>query len=275
MGHIPPATGVDTATCAAESANAGVLERASNIDDISTFHVPFGNANTTEDDLPFDKLQPRRMALDQFDVLKLLGSGASGRVFLVNDKLSGQLYALKMVCKKGLTDKRLQSVIDEQRAMIGLFGVPHVVQLVASWHDTSNFYFLMPYYEGGDLASQLAGATPWEADRVKCTMAMLIPAMHAIHAKGVAHRDLKLTSILLTRDGRPVIGGFGSCLLPDSEDQPSTSTDRVGSSMFWAPEQWRGRAHGQPVDIYALGVAMYKLLTGKVYNLTRFRFDSC
>lgn len=204
------------------------------------------------------------MSMNQFDTIKLLGHGSSSKLYLVKDKLSEKLYALKVVRKRGLTDKALGSVLAEQQAMIMMAGTPYIVQLLASWHDTKNFYMLMPYYPAGDLASQLKLTELWDPVRVRFIVAMLSRALYAIHAKGITHRGIELSSVLMAEDGCIALGGFRSCLLPDIDGKPRQSKDIAGSSLFWSPEQWRGLWHGQGVDVFGFGIIMYRLSTGRV-----------
>jgi eukaryotic-like serine/threonine-protein kinase len=141
---------------------------------------------------------------------------------------------------------------------------PNIVQIYEIGEHHGQPYFVLEFIEGGTLVERVA-RHPLSARETASLTAMLARAIHASHQAGIVHRDLKPPNILLTADGTPKISDFGLAKQLDAENVRTRSGELLGTPAYMAPEQACGqsRAIGPAADIYALGVILYELLTGR------------
>ena len=142
---------------------------------------------------------------------------------------------------------------------------PNVVRVHEAGHDgEGRAYLVMDYVEGRDLEYLLSDERRLEVGRAATLMAAVARGVAHINALGVVHRDLKLANVLITDDGRPVIADFGLVFLVDRATRLTMEGDRLGTPLYMAPEAIRGELEVDArVDVYALGVMFYRLLSRK------------
>jgi serine/threonine-protein kinase len=205
--------------------------------------------------------------IGRYEVLKLLGQGGMGWVYLAYDGLAGRNVALKMLPPgphaTGQNRRRFET---EFRAAAQL-DHPNIVPVYDVDSQEGQLYFTMKYLEGHSLAhnrERLRG----DARVVVTIIAKVARAMHFAHEKRVLHRDLKPGNILLDANGEPMIGDFGLAKLLDAGDPITMSDALVGTLPYMSPEQRAGRARDISFasDIYALGVTLYEMITGERPN---------
>ena len=123
-------------------------------------------------------------------------------------------------------------------------------------------YIVTEYIDGGTLSEQLGSPLPPEY--VVEVLRPIASALDYAHARNVVHRDIKPPNILMTRDGRPILNDFGIAEIMGSEAKISSTGTIIGTPQYMAPEQCAGEPVGPPVDVYALSVVAYEMLTGRV-----------
>jgi hypothetical protein len=188
-----------------------------------------------------------------FDLLRPIGSGAMGEVWLGRHRVTGGLSAVKVLLPQTALRERVQRFFARERKAIARLAHPHIVAL----HDLGPGYIAMAYVDGSDLAHRMQ--TPI-APRVAVRYALQIAsALAHAHAHGVVHRDVKPSNILVDRRGNAYLTDFGLAALLDDDDE--TSQDRAGTPAFMAPEQAGGEV-GPAADQYALGRTLLELLAG-------------
>ncbi|RDB29452.1 RAC family serine/threonine-protein kinase [Hypsizygus marmoreus] len=159
------------------------------------------------------KKSHRKVVIDDFEMMRVLGKGCAGKVLLVRQKTTSELYALKAITKRHvLAHQELQHTLTEQavlKRMAAESKDPFVVKLWWSFHDKENLFLVMDFHPGGDLATQLARWGRLGRDRARFYAAEIVEGCEGLHAAGVIYRDLKPENILIGADGHIVLTDFG------------------------------------------------------------------
>jgi serum/glucocorticoid-regulated kinase 2 len=159
------------------------------------------------------KRSKRKVVIDDFEMLRVLGKGCAGKVLLVRHKATEETYALKAITKRHvLAHQELQHTLTEQAVLKRMAkdgADPFVVKLWWSFHDKENLFLVMDFHPGGDLATQLARWGRLGRDRARFYAAEIVEGVEGLHAAGVIYRDLKPENILIGVDGHIVLTDFG------------------------------------------------------------------
>jgi tetratricopeptide (TPR) repeat protein len=220
-----------------------------------------GNEKATK---PSADKQPVRMA--GYVILKVLGRGGMGVVYLARQTQLNRLVALKVVMAGAHAGPLQLARFQTEAEAVASLQHPHIVQIYEVGKHDGLPYFSLEYVDGGSLEKKLGGK-PLPAREAAQLAQTLARAMSYAHEHGIMHRDLKPANVLLTKDGVPKITDFGLAKRLDAEDAAShTRTGTImGTPSYMAPEQARGESRDiTPVaDVYALGAIIYELLTGR------------
>ncbi len=189
------------------------------------------------------------------DVLRPLDSGGFSEVYLARDRNLDCLVALKLLVEEpGDTLSRTEFVEEarrlasvEQDNVVRVRGVDRFDNQLGIWMDR---------IDGESLEELIEERGPLGASEACVVGESLCRAVAAVHGAGLVHRDIKLSNVMRERGGRIVLMDFGSSTRDDD------LTPRTGTLMYLAPEAFDGRDSGRRMDIYALGVALYRLVTG-------------
>jgi WD40 repeat protein/serine/threonine protein kinase len=199
-----------------------------------------------------------------YEILGELGRGGMGVVYKARQVKLNRPVALKMILAGSYAaPAQRDRFLAEARAVARLHH-PNIVQIYEIGEHDGRPYFSLEFVEGGSLDRKLAG-TPQPPREAANLVAILARAMQAAHETGIVHRDLKPANVLMTAQGTPKITDFG--LAKDLEEQSGqTQTGAImGTPSYMAPEQASGRVReiGPHSDVYALGVILYEMLTGR------------
>jgi hypothetical protein len=187
-----------------------------------------------------------------YQLIRRLGSGAMGEVWLGRHQLTETFAAVKLLRANVKSKERVRKTFDRERRAIGRLGHPHIVALF----DVGTDWLATAYVDGTDLARRLK--TPIEpATAVHITLQIASALAHA-HAYGVVHRDVKPSNILIDTAGNAFLADFGLALLPEAIDDEH----RVGTPAFMSPEQARGELAAPAADQYSLGRTLCEMLVG-------------
>jgi serine/threonine-protein kinase len=199
-----------------------------------------------------------------YEVEAVLGRGGMGIVFRARHLQLNRLVALKMTLAGAYAEPRERGRFQRETEAVASLRHPNIVQVFDVGVHEGRPYFTMEFVEGGSLSRKLAGE-PQPARQAAELVAILAGAMQFAHASGIIHRDLKPANILLTADGTPKITDFGLARRVKGGPEFTVSGAAIGTPSYMAPEQALGKtsAIGPPVDIYALGAILYKMLTGR------------
>ncbi|KAF8811639.1 kinase-like protein, partial [Phlegmacium glaucopus] len=235
----------------------------------------------------------RVMNAADLQVLRFLGEGTSGKVYLVKDRIPKINLALKVIPKKGRNDYAQKAILKERDISVKLADSPWFVNIWAAWHDQLHFYIAMTVYPT-DLDSEIIRCGVIDPSRARFYMAEIIIALTELHSRGVIHRDIKAPNILIDQDGHIVLADFGlskdfhkiptiaervyqpywpyfSGENPTSESEPRDPEDLHfvawnyrGSDMEMAPEIHLRMPYSFGIDFWSASVILYWMLTGRV-----------
>ncbi|XP_030647980.1 ribosomal protein S6 kinase alpha-1 isoform X2 [Chanos chanos] len=198
----------------------------------------------------------------QFDLLKVLGQGSFGKVFLVRKKTgpdAGQLYAMK-VLKKATLKVRDRMRTKMERDILVEVNHPFIVKLHYAFQTEGKLYLILDFLRGGDLFTRLSKEVMFTEEDVKFYLAELALALDHLHGLGIIYRDLKPENILLDEDGHIKLTDFG--LSKESVDHENKAYSFCGTVEYMAPEVVNRRGHTHSADWWSYGVLMYEMLTG-------------
>jgi len=205
-------------------------------------------------------------SLLHYDVLDKIGEGGMGSVYRARDRRLDRLVAIKFLSTDAATDRdRRRRFLDEARAASAL-NHPGIVTIYEVGDDTrdSIVYIAMELVSGATLASKLETKPLPSGDAVRI-MVQIADALHAAHSAGVIHRDLKPANIMLVGDRVKILDfGLARRVLPDLDEATRTAPGVImGTAAYMSPEQIEGKEADSRSDIFALGIILYEMLTGR------------
>jgi serine/threonine-protein kinase len=198
----------------------------------------------------------------RFRIGKLLGAGATGRVYLADDTLLGQPIALKLLSVgAGASGPERQAYLRYAREAeaAGRLRHPNIVALHDA--DPTLGLFVLELMSGGTLADRVAAEGPLSVAHARRLALDLLAALGAAHERGIVHRDVKPANVFYDAAGNAKLGDFGAAHLADFGQTQTGGF--FGTVAYMAPEQISAGAIGVAADIYALGVTLFLALTGR------------
>uniref|UniRef100_A0A8B9NTY3 Ribosomal protein S6 kinase n=1 Tax=Accipiter nisus TaxID=211598 RepID=A0A8B9NTY3_9AVES len=209
-----------------------------------------------------------KVGIENFELLKVLGTGAYGKVFLVR-KVSGhdagKLYAMKVLKKATIVQKAktTEHTRTERQVLEHIRQSPFLVTLHYAFQTDTKLHLILDYINGGELFTHLSHRERFSESEVQIYIGEIVLALEHLHKLGIIYRDIKLENILLDSDGHVVLTDFGLSkeFLTDENERAYSF---CGTIEYMAPDIVRGgdTGHDKAVDWWSVGVLMYELLTG-------------
>jgi serine/threonine protein kinase len=206
-----------------------------------------------------------QVKLGRYEVVRELGKGAMGIVYLAKDPLIGRLVALKTIRAQNQDDdeaKEFQQRFVREAQAAGILNHPSIVTVHDIGQDdtTGTSFIAMEYVEGQNLKEVLSQGRPLGFEQIGEIVAQVADALDFAHAKGIVHRDVKPANIILLDGLRAKITDFGIAKIT-SGGNLTTTGQFLGTPNYMAPEQIKGAPVDGRTDIFSLGICLYECLT--------------
>lgn len=210
--------------------------------------------------IDFKPIIKRHLAIEEFDLLKVIGKGSFGKVMQVVKKDTNQIYALKTIRKQHIISRMEVTHTLAERTVLAKITNPFIVPLKFSFQSKEKLYLVLSFINGGELFHHLQREGKFSMDRSRFYIAELLSAIESLHELNVIYRDLKPENILLDYQGHIALCDFGLCKLNmNNEDKTNTF---CGTPEYLAPELLLNQGYTRSVDWWTLGTLLYEMLTG-------------
>jgi len=192
-----------------------------------------------------------------------LGKGAMGIVFRAWDEVLDRTVAVKQLSVLLSGDDEYADRFRREAKTLARLSHPNVVQVYDLIEHGSRLWMILEFVDGGDLASYLEDNGPLSIGEAANIVIPVAEGLAFAHGHGIVHRDLKPANVLLTSKRIPKISDFGIAKLSQASELTQLGSV-LGSPRYMSPEQCSGGSVDSRTDIYALGITLYELLSGKV-----------
>jgi serine/threonine-protein kinase len=203
-----------------------------------------------------------------FHIVRQLGEGGMGAVYLARDERLDRHVALKVIAPRLADDPEFQQRFESEARSAAAIDDPHAVPVFSAGSEGGRLFIAMRFIDGTDLRAVLAESGPLEPDEAVAILTDVASALDAAHAAGFVHRDVKPANILLSeRHGKRVafLTDFGLTKGLQAGGTQLTGTGQwIGTLDYVAPEQMTDGRVDARTDVYALGCVLYEALTGSV-----------
>lgn len=206
-------------------------------------------------------------SLGRYHILEQLGEGGMAIVYKAYDTRLEREVAIKVIRTEKLTLETIPKALkrfDREAKALGKLTHPNIVPISDYGEFDGKPFLVMPHLPGGTLKEIIKrGRMPWQK-----AVILLAPIAHALdyaHRQNIIHRDIKPSNVLIGESGTPMLSDFGVAKVLSDSDETHELTGTgmgVGTPEYMAPEQFQGQAD-ERADIYALGVVMYEMVTGR------------
>jgi predicted Ser/Thr protein kinase len=217
-------------------------------------HVPASSSTSIDE----ERFPPGVILAQRYRIISLLGRGGMGEVYRANDLLLGQPVALKFLLPAATASESALSRFRREVRTARQVSHPNVCRVYDIGEVDGLTYLTMEYIDGEDLASLLRRIGKLSQEKALEIARKLCAGLAAAHDQGVVHRDLKPGNIMLDGKGQVRITDFGLASLAEN-----VRDVRSGTPAYMAPEQRAGKEVTAKSDIYALGILLHELFTGK------------
>ncbi len=205
----------------------------------------------------------RRLGPSDFELMKVIGKGAFGKVLLVKVRKNGQVYAMKCISKKLVHKRNNTASAKAERDIMARIDHPFIVNLKCAFQTNSKLFLVMEFLAGGELFFHLSKQGLLKEDTAKFYVAEIVLALEHLHSLGIIHRDLKPENLLLGSDGHIRLTDFGLAKeMEEGDDEGDRLRTICGTSEYMAPEMILKKGYGKAVDWWSLGTLLFEMITG-------------
>lgn len=195
---------------------------------------------------------------EKYNILKEIGSGSWGKVFLVT--CQDQYYVMKEMSTKGI-DKKSRDMMESEISILKKLNSPYIVHYVDGFTRDKNIYLVMQYCSKGDLEQKISlqrdkYRTYFKEELILYYVQCIALGLYHIHSQNIIHRDMKPANIFLNDNDNCIIGDFGVSTSTENNKKAQTV---IGSPLYMAPEMFMNMPYDNKVDIWGLGCIAHEL----------------
>jgi serine/threonine-protein kinase len=199
----------------------------------------------------------------RYDIERELGAGAAAVTVAALDRRLGRRVAIKLLKPEEQRDADFAQRFTREARAAAAINQPNVVSVYDVGQEDDLYWLVMQFVDGTDLKALIAreGALPWQ--RAVAIARDVLAGLNAIHDAGIVHRDIKPQNVLVGRDGAVKVTDFGVAHV-ERDTSLTAAGSTVGTAAYMAPEQAQGQAPTPAADVYAVGVMLYEMVTGRL-----------
>ena len=206
-------------------------------------------------------MQPEKIGI--YEVKSELGRGGMATVYCAYDPRFEREVAVKVLPRELLhADPQFRLRFEREAKIIAQLEHSAIVPVYDVGEADGQPFFVMRYMNGGSLSERIK-ASVFSIDEAAKILEVIAPGLDEAHSKGIVHRDIKPSNILFDKRGNPYISDFGIAKLTQAQSGSVTGSAIIGTPAYMAPEQAQGDEVDGRADIYALGIILFEMLTGK------------
>ena len=196
-----------------------------------------------------------------------LGQGGMSAVYRATDPNLRRTVAIKLIHSHLATDLEFVRRFEEEAAAVARLRHPNIIQVFDFNHDGSTYYMVLEFLPGQTLLERLEQANQQrQLLSLAETLNIMIPLCEAVayaHGQGMIHRDLKPANVMINPQGQPILMDFGIAKIVGGAGLTATG-GVIGTVAYMSPEQIRGQKPDNRADIYALGIILYQMISGRL-----------
>lgn len=200
---------------------------------------------------------PNKLNLDEYELLKALGEGSFGRVYIVRHKTKGQYWAFKQLKKMEIIKSKQVDHLKNEVYILHTLHHPFVVTMAGMTQDSRYLYIGMEFVSGGELFTYLRKVVRFPKHQAAVYTMQVALIFEYLHSNNVIYRDLKPENLLIDSEGYLKLTDFGFAKIVETR-----TYTLCGTPEYIAPEIILNKGHGKGVDWWTLGVLVYEMLAG-------------
>lgn len=204
--------------------------------------------------------------LGRYDIIRVLGRGAMGLVYEARDPNLNRRVAIKTIKVENLSEEaaaEYEARFKTEAHSAARLQHPNIVSVYDSDRHGDMAFLVMEFIQGEDLKHHLDGGKRYSLEQSLAMVRELLSALEYAHRQSIVHRDVKPANLLIEADGRLKLTDFGVARIQDSGEATRTQGSMVGTLKYMSPEQVQGQPIDARADLFAVGIVLYQLLTGK------------
>ncbi|MDQ5825175.1 MAG: protein kinase [Chloroflexota bacterium] len=204
-----------------------------------------------------------RVLNGRYQLISVVGGGGMAQVYKSRDNILGRIVAIKVLREQYSTDAQFVARFRREAQAAANLAHPNIVNVYDVGQDGDIHYIVMEYINGESLKSYINRSSPLPIGKAISVAAQILAGLEYAHRSGLIHRDIKPQNVLITPDGAVKVTDFG--IAKSVSDLGLTEAGlALGTAHYFSPEQAKGERVVPQSDIYAVGVTLYEMLTGRL-----------